>query len=72
MRKRIPFKTYRYHLVPVKSEQLSAFGTNLSIDELKERKNDIFKDIILTSKSLQGHSSQLPVELDYAEMKFTY
>jgi Holliday junction resolvase len=65
--KKIPFKTYRYHLVPVKSDQLSVFGDKLSIDELKEKKNDLFRDIILNSKSLQGRSSQLPIALDYSD-----
>ena len=66
MLKKIPFKTYRYHLVPVKSDQLSVFGDKLSIERLKEIKNDLFKDIIVNSKSLQGRSSKLPVELDYS------
>lgn len=67
MSKRIPFKTYRYHLVPVKSDQLSVFGHKLTLEELKERKNELFKDIIIKSKSLQGKSSKLPIELDYSQ-----
>lgn len=68
MSKRIPFKTYRYHLVPFKTDQLSIFGNPTTVEELKEKKNNIFEDILNSTTSLRGRdSAELPIERDYAE-----
>ncbi|NCD69441.1 hypothetical protein [Mucilaginibacter agri] len=65
MSKKVPFKMYRYHLVPIKSEQLSIFGNELTLDELKIQKNELFERILVGSQSLKARSSQLPIEINY-------
>ncbi|WP_175635085.1 hypothetical protein [Pedobacter ghigonis] len=68
MKKRIPFKNYRYHLVPVKSDQLSIFNKEITVEQLKEKKNQFFSEILLANKSIRGiNTAQLPIEIDYAE-----
>jgi len=68
MKKRIPFKNYRYHLVPVKTDQLSIFNKEITVEELKEKKNQFFSEILSSSKSLKGiNTAQLPIEIDYAK-----
>lgn len=67
MKKKVPFKNYRYHLVPVKTDQLTIFNKEVTLEELKEQKNKLFEEIILSSKSIRGlNTSQLPLEIDYA------
>jgi len=68
MKKRIPFKNYRYHLVPVKTDQLSIFNKDITVEELKEKKNQLFSEILLANKSIRGiNTAQLPIEIDYAK-----
>ena len=52
MSKTITFSEYRYHLLPLETEQtaLELHGPKPSFDELKEKKNEIFEEIINSLK----------------------
>lgn len=64
MEKTISFDVYRFHLLPISTKQISLFDKDISYEELKERKNIIFDDLI---RDLQNRDNQYPLELYSAE-----
>lgn len=60
MEKTIKFDIFRYHLLPITTNQVSLFGDEMSYEDLVEKKNIIFKDLV---EDLQNMKSDLPLEL---------
>jgi hypothetical protein len=66
MDKTINFSVYRFHLLPISTNQISLFNKEYTYEELVEKKNKIFDEII---KDLQNYSNDFPVELYSSEDK---
>ena len=47
----LKFELYRYQLNPIKTDQLELFGEDISYDELKARKNNLFEAQILNKET---------------------
>lgn len=60
MEKTINFSVYRYHLLPISTNQVSLFDREYTYEELVEKKSMIFDNII---KDLQNHTNDFPIEL---------
>lgn len=60
MEKTINFSVYRFHLLPISTNQISLFDKDYTYEELVEKKNTIFDDII---QNLQNNVNDFPVEL---------
>lgn len=60
MEKLIYFEIYRFHLLPITTNQISLFEKEMSYDELVQKKNGFFDEII---QDLQNKTQDFPIEL---------
>lgn len=60
----IKFDIFRFHLLPISTKQFSLFDKDISYEELKDKKNNIFDEIV---KDLQNRENQYPLELFSSE-----
>ena len=66
MEKTIVFEIYRFHLLPITMSQFSLFDEMITYEELVERKNQFFDDIV---HDLQNRTQDFPIELYSVEDK---
>lgn len=69
--KTINFHLYRYHLLPIdnKSKQIELFNEEvLTYDELKEKKNDFFREVLNEVASSKNNSH--PLKLEHTESDY--
>jgi hypothetical protein len=69
MNKLVSFKLYRYHLVPVSTRQVNLFENFMSFDDLKEKKNDYFQEVLLKIENSreERHALDYPIKLIFQE-----
>lgn len=60
MDKTLIFEIYRFHLLPITTNQISLFEKNMTYEELVEKKNNFFDEIV---RDLQNRPQDLPIEL---------
>lgn len=60
MDKTLTFDIFRFHLLPISTKQISIFDKEITYEELKEKKNTIFDEIV---RDLQNRVNQFPLEL---------
>ena len=60
MDKSIVFEIYRFHLLPITTNQISLFEKEMSYDELVQKKNSFFNEIV---QDLQNRKEDFPIEL---------
>lgn len=60
MEKTINFSVYRFHLLPISTNQISLFDKEYTYEELVEKKNAIFEEII---QDLENNRNDFPIEL---------
>lgn len=63
--KKLTFHIYRFHLLPLSTEKSvynEFFDKNLTSDELKEKKNDIFKELLLNINT-KSNINKNPMQL---------
>lgn len=66
MDKTINFEIYRFHLLPITTNQTSLFEKEMTYEELVEKKNKFFDDIV---QDLQNQTQDFPIELYSTEDK---
>lgn len=65
MDKTVIFEIYRFHLLPITTNQISLFENEImTYDELVEKKNRFFDEIV---QNLQNNNQDLPIELYSSE-----
>lgn len=65
MDKTVIFEIYRFHLLPITTNQISLFENEImTYDELVEKKNQFFDEIV---QNLQNNNQDLPIELYSSE-----
>lgn len=66
MDKIISFEIYRFHLLPITTNQISLFERGMTYEELVEKKNEFFDEIV---QDLQNRTQDFPIELYSTEDK---
>lgn len=66
MDKIISFEIYRFHLLPITTNQISLFERGMTYEELVEKKNAFFDEIV---QDLQNRTQDFPIELYSTEGK---
>jgi hypothetical protein len=66
MDKTIIFEIYRFHLLPITTNQISLFEKDMTYEELVEKKNSFFDEIV---QDLQNRTQDFPIELYSTEDK---
>lgn len=66
MDKIINFEIYRFHLLPITTNQISLFERGMTYEELVEKKNKFFDEIV---QDLQNRTQDFPIELYSTEDK---
>ncbi|WP_347066045.1 hypothetical protein [Flavobacterium sp. WV_118_3] len=66
MEKQIVFEIYRFHLLPISTNQISLFSEEITYEELVSKKNAFFDEII---QDLQNKQEDFPIELYSTEDK---